>query len=316
MTPEIAQSGAAAVTAVTARTRLATFWSKYGRHILICYLLIAPVIVLRIFTAGWPIISTTITSFHESNPTLGPDRWIGLGNYQWLIDNPQFIDTLSFTVVYAGLSTVLEVVLGLALAVLLHQQFRGRRFLRAVNLIPWAVPAVVAGIAFRFSLDPDYGVIADLLSKVGFGDVLWLVDTLPAQAAVIGVNVWRNAGFVAVLLLAALQTIPKELYEAASVDGASKLRQFISITLPLVLPVVVSAGTFMLVWQIPSFDLVLSMTGGGPGTATEVLGHQAYKMGFQNFDFGKSAAVAVCLLVLVAAIAFAGNRASKGMHGK
>lgn len=295
-------------------SRLARGWSGRGGKWLICYLLIAPVVALRVFTGGWPIVSTSITSLNESNPTLGPDRWIGLDNYAGLIDQPQFIDSLYFTMLFAVASTILEVLLGLGLAVLLHQEFRGRRFLRAVNLLPWAIPAVVAGVAFRFALDPDYGVIAGALDQVGFKGVLWLVDIIPAQSAVIGANVWRNAGFVAVLLLAALQTIPRELYEAAEVDGATRRQQFFSVTLPLVLPVVVSAGTFMLIWQIPSFDIVLAMTGGGPGTATEVLGLQAYKLGFQNFDFGKGAAVSVCLLILIATIAYAGNRASRGVH--
>ncbi len=272
------------------------------RVVLFCLALVTPVVLVRVFTAGYPIVQTVITSFQNDNPAQGPPTWTGLTNYRYLWNSPQIQGSVYFTVLFAVVSTLLEIVLGLALAVLLNSQFRFRRLARAINLLPWAVPAVVAGVAFKFALDPQYGVIAGILNHLGFDGVSWLSEVNPARAAVIGVNVWRNAGFVAVLLLAALQTIPAELYEAASVDGANKWVQFRRISLPLILPVVISAGMFMLIWQVSSFDLVLSMTGGGPGTATSVLGYSAYVIGFQNFNFGRSAAVAVILLIFVAVI--------------
>ncbi|MTD13363.1 ABC transporter permease subunit [Nakamurella sp. YIM 132087] len=272
------------------------------RVVLFCFALVAPVVLIRVFTAGYPMVQTAVTSLQNDNPTQGPATWAGFDNYTYLAENPQIQGSLFFTAVFAVVSTLLEIVIGLALAVLLNQKFRFRRLARAVNLLPWAIPAVVAGVAFKFALDPQYGVIAGLLNLVGFDGVSWLSEVNPARVSVIGVNVWRNAGFVAVLLLAALQTIPGELYEAAQVDGANAWGQFRRITLPLVMPVVLSAGMFMLIWQVASFDLVLAMTGGGPGTATSVLGYSAYVIGFQNFNFGRSAAVAMVLLVFVCII--------------
>jgi len=286
-------------------------WRRNRRRIMLCFALVLPVVAVRVFTAGWPIVKTGVTSFQHSNPTEGPVSWTGLTNYREIWDSTELRQSLLFTAIFAVVSTILELVIGVGLAVLLNSKFRFRRIVRAINLIPWAIPAVVAGIAFQFALDPSYGVIAGVLRHLGFPHTLWLSETNPARVSIIAVNVWRNAGFVAVLLLAGLQTIPAELYEASSVDGASKWRQFRSITLPLITPVMASAGTFMLIWQVASFDLVLSMTGGGPGTATEVLGHTAYVQGFQNFNFGFSAAIAMVLLVVVAVIGVIGAVARK-----
>jgi multiple sugar transport system permease protein len=286
--------------------------NRHWRRILLCFALVAPVVAIRLFTAGWPALDTAITSFQESSPTLGhAPTWIGLGNYERMWASDQVHQSLGFTILFAVASTVLELVLGMAIATVLNATFRFRRIVRAINLIPWAIPAVVAGIAFRFALDPDYGVIAGVLKWFGLDSVGWLVEPGAAQVAVIGTNVWRNAGFVAILLLAALKTIPDELYEAAQVDGAGRWQRFTRITLPLVMPIILSSGTFMMVWQISSFDLVLSLTGGGPGTATTVLGYQAYLDGFQGFDFGYSSAIAMVLLLFVAFFGILGSALRK-----
>lgn len=294
-----------------AAARPPSVWRRERRRLLICFGLVLPVVALRLFTSGWPMFQTALTSLQHSNPTEGPASWTGLDNYRALWESSEIHQSTVFTIIFAVASTVLELILGVALAVILNSNFRFRRLVRTINLIPWAIPAVVAGVAFQFALDPNFGVIAGLLDHVGFSNTLWLAETNPARIAIIGVNVWRNAGFVAVLLLAGLQTVPKELYEAAQVDGAGKWNQFFRISLPLISPVIASCGTFMLIWQVASFDLVLAMTGGGPGSATDVLGHVSYVKGFQNFNFGFSAAVAMVLLVLVAGIGMLGAAARK-----
>jgi multiple sugar transport system permease protein len=139
----------------------------------------------------------------------------------------------------------------------------------------------------------------------------WLLAPTPAQWSVIGVNVWRNAPFVAIILLAAMQAIPDELYEAARVDGAGAAKQFLFVTLPLIAPVLISIGIFFLIWQVATFDLVLAMTGGGPGSATQVLGYQAYLDGFQGLRFGTSAALSMLLFGFVAALGLLGFLALK-----
>ena len=276
-------------------------------RMLIAFVLIVPAFALRLVTSTWPFVNTVWLSLHRSNPTLGPDVYIGLGNYRRLLASPTVQETSFFTILYTVASTIAELVLGMAIALLLYAPFRLRQSARALNLIPWATPIVVTGIAFRFGFDGDFGLFSDLIARVSGLHVDWLLEKWPARAAIIGTNVWRNAPFVAIILLAALQTIPEELYEAARIDGASALQIFRAITLPLVTPVVVSIGIFFLIWQIASFDLVLAMTGGGPGNATQVLGYQAYLDAFGSLNFGSSAALSMLLLAIVAFFGVAGT---------
>ena len=262
--------------------------------------LIAPALALRLFTSLWPFLGTAWISLHRSNPTLGPDLWIGLRNYERLLTNPGVHDTIFFTVLFTVASTVAELVLGMAIALLLNTRTRLRYAARTLNLIPWAMPVVVTGIAFRFAFDGDFGHFTDLVARVTGVHLHWLLETWPARAAVIGTNVWRNAPFVAVILLAALATIPDELYEAGRIDGAGAWQLFRAITLPLTLPVVISVGIFFLIWQIATFDLVLAMTGGAPGNATQVIGYQAFQTAFQGINFGAAAALSMVLMAFVA----------------
>lgn len=275
--------------------------------VLVALVLIAPALVLRLATSGWPFVNTVWLSLHRSNPTLGPDQFIGTRNYERLLSSPAVQETTFFTIFYTVASTAAELVIGLGIALLLYAPFRLRHPARALNLIPWAIPVVVTGIAFRFALDSDFGLFSDLLRRVTGIEVDWFLETWPARMAVVGTNVWRNAPFVAVILLAALQTIPEDLYEAARIDGANPVQIFRGITLPLITPVVVSIGVFFLIWQIASFDLVLAMTGGGPGNATQVLGYLAYLDAFGSLNFGSSAALSMMLLAIVALFGLAGT---------
>jgi multiple sugar transport system permease protein len=278
---------------------------------LLALVLIAPALALRLFTGIWPFIDTAWISLHRSNPTLGPDVWIGLENYRQLFSQPSFRGVFFFTALFTVVSTIAELVLGTAIALFLNAQFKLTRVARTMNLIPWAIPVAVTGIAFRFALDPDFGLFADLFTRVTGIRVDWLIEGWPARVAVIGTNVWRNAPFVAIILLAALQAIPQELYEAAKVDGANRRQLFQKITLPIILPVAISIGVFFLIFQIATFDIVLAMTGGGPGNATKVLGYQAYLDGFQGLNFGVSAALSMILFAFVAVFGLVGSAAQR-----
>jgi trehalose/maltose transport system permease protein len=275
--------------------------------VLIALALIAPALALRVITGLWPFFDAAWISLHRSNPTLGPDVWVGLANYRHVLADVVVRETMFFTVLYTMASTLAELVLGTAIALLLGATFRLRGAARALNLIPWAIPVVVGGIAFRFALDGDSGLFAHLITQATGVDVNWLLRVWPARIAVIAANVWRNAPFVAIIVLAALQGIPEELYEAGRIDGASRWQLFRRITLPLISPVLISTGVFFLIFQIASFDLVLAMTGGGPGDATQVLGYQAYLTGFQGLDFGTSAALSMLLFLFVAAFGIVGT---------
>jgi multiple sugar transport system permease protein len=286
------------------RSRFGT--SRQHREWAIAFALIAPVIFLRGLTGIWPIIDTARISFHQSNPTLGPDVYIGLDNYRQFFESTVAQDTIFFTLFFTIASTILELIFGLMIALLLNSASRLRYFARPINLIPWAIPVVVTGIAFRFAFDGQFGQFTYLMDQVTGLDTAPLLEIWPARMAVVITNVWRNAPFVAIILLAALQTIPDDLYEPARIDGANALQMFRAITFPLILPITLSAGVFFLIWQIASFDLVLAMTGGGPGKATQVLGYQAYLTAFGGLNFGYGAAISMVLMAGVAILGIAG----------
>jgi multiple sugar transport system permease protein len=287
------------------RSRLGS--SRLRREWLIALLLIAPVILLRGLTGLWPIFDTAWISLHQSNPTLGPDVYIGFDNYRQFFNSTIAQDTIFYTLFFTIVSTVLELIFGLLIALLLNSTSRVSIFGRTINLIPWAIPVVVTGIAFRFGLDGQFGHFTYLFEKLTGASTSPLLEVWPARLAVVFTNVWRNAPFVAIILLAALQTIPEDLYEAARIDGANAFQMFRAITLPLITPITLSAGVFFLIWQIANFDLVLSMTGGGPGKATQVLGYQAYLTAFGGLNFGYGAAISMVLMAFVAMLGIIGG---------
>lgn len=274
---------------------------KGRRYVLLTVVaLLAPAVLLRGFTALWPFVATARDSFFHVSPLDPSQNWAGFGNYLQLLASEAAQAAMSYTLLFTIASTALELVAGVAIAQLLNSQFRLRRVIQSLNLIPWAVPTVVTAIGFRFALDPSSGLFSYWFSQVTGLHVEWLISPWPARIAVVLTNVWRNAPFVAMVVLAAQQAIPAEVYDAALVDGATSWRTFRSITLPLILPVLISVGIFFLIWQVTIFDLILAMTGGGPGDATQVLGYLAYLTGFQGLDFGKSAALSMMLFAFVA----------------
>jgi multiple sugar transport system permease protein len=207
--------------------------------------------------------------------------------------------SISFTIVFVVASTLLQLMFGVLVASLLNARFRGRGLVRAVNLIPWAIPMVVAAMGFRWMFDTDYGIITDLTIRLTGLDIPWLTTSLGSKAAVILANVWKSTPFLSLVFLAALQGVPAELYEAARVDGATAAQSFFKITLPLILSQVVTIGLFMVVWQLASFDLIYTMTGGGPGFATSVLAYNIYQAAFGGLNFGYASAISLVLFVLV-----------------
>jgi ABC-type sugar transport system permease subunit len=269
------------------------------RRYLAAFLLLLPAVGLRLFTVVYPLIQAFNLSFTNYNPAFPPLQYVGLQNFVRISRDVGVRSSISFTVIFVLVSTFLELVLGLAVASLLNNQFRGRPFVRAVNLIPWAIPMVVAALGFRWMFDKEYGIISDLVARLTGAHIPWLTQFWTARVAVIATNVWKSTPFLALVFLAALQGVPVELYEAALVDGARPLQMFWRITLPLILPQATTMGLFMLVWQLAAFDLIYTMTGGGPGFATQVLAYNIYQAAFGGLNFGYASAISMVLFVLV-----------------
>jgi multiple sugar transport system permease protein len=191
-------------------------------------------------------------------------------------------------------------------ALLLNASFRGVTFARTINLIPWAIPTIVAGYAFRWLLDDQFGLIPYWIHQITGVSPVIFISPSAARLAVILVHVWKDAPFIAVVLLAGLQGVPLDIYDAAKVDGANAWQRFWRITIPLVMPLTVTMGLFRLVWSLASFDLVYGLTFGGPGVATSVLALQVFREGIMFFKFGFASAISVILLFLVGIIGLVG----------
>lgn len=241
-------------------------------------------------------VSLTSFSLRSAGATL-----VGLRNYQALFADQRFAASAARTIGFVACSVTAEMIVGLGLALLMHQLARGRGLFRAAVLVPWAIPTVVSGLTWRWMFNDRIGAVNAALTAAGLIQVplAWLARPATAWAAIIVAEVWKTAPFVALIILAGLQMIPSELYEAATIDGAGRWRRFRHVTLPLLWPTLFLALLFRTIDALRVFDLVAVMTGGGPAGSTEVLSLYAHKVLFAHLDFGYGSALTFALFVLV-----------------
>jgi len=258
--------------------------------------LVAPAVIILVGVALYPVASAMWLSLHRSILVFHEQRFIGLGNYAFLVGDSRFWGALRNTSYFAVVAVAVELALGLAIALLLDAATPGRGLLRASVLIPWAVPTVVSAKLWAWLYNPDYGLVTRLLPV---HDVNFLGMPGWAMHAAILVDVWKTTPFVALLLLAGLQTIPRDLYRAAAVDGASPARTFLSITLPLLRPTIVVTLVFRTLDAFRVFDAVFVLTDGGPANTTETLSIYAYKTLMRMGDFGYGSALSVATFACV-----------------
>lgn len=283
MTP---RSGRAAAAAQAAHTRR------------VAVLLAAPALLTIGLVAIVPMAATVWEALHLHDlrlPWLGRP-FIGAENFAEALGDERFRMAALHTVTFAAVSVPLELAAGVVVALLMHEATRGRAAVRIIALLPWAIPTVVAALLWRFLFDAQAGPAAALLSAIGQGDPF--VDPWLAWIPILLADAWKTTPFLAMLLLAGLQTIDASLYEAARVDGAGRWQQFRSITLPLLVPSLLVAATFRTLDALRIFDLPFVLTGGGPGTSTEPLSLYAFIALMQRLRFGYASALAVCVFLL------------------
>ncbi len=239
----------------------------------------------------------------------GAPRFIGLDNYLRLLGDARFWNAFGNTAYFTGVSVALELALGLAVALLLSRAGRARPALYAVVLVPWAVPTIVSARMWEWMYNADFGVLNYLLG----GQFNWLGSPFLALHAAILMDVWKATPFVALLLLAGLQAIPRDLYLAAAVDGARPLRIFLGLTLPLLAPVIGVVLIFRTIDAFRVFDAIYVLTGGGPANSTETLSIYAYKVLFQTLEFGYGSALAVVVMLAVGLAAVLYTRMLRGV---
>lgn len=258
---------------------------------------LAPAAFLLAIVTAYPLAHVAWLSLERrSLLDPAPPSFIGLDNYLRLAGDERFWNALGNTLYFVGASVALELVLGLAFALAVQRPFRGRAALYGVILLPWAVPTAVSARMWAWMYDSEIGVLNYLLGT----QVNWLGSPAWALNAAILMDVWKSTPFVALLLVAALQGIPRELYHAAAIDGASRWTVLRRITLPLLAPVILVALIFRTIDAFRVFDSIYVLTGGGPANSTETLSIYAYKVLFQSLEFGYGSALAVSVFVLVA----------------
>lgn len=268
-------------------------------------LLLAPAAAVIVLLMGVPLVSVLLDSFTDRSFISPVTEFVGLDNYVKLLTDASFWTIFGQTLVWTGFSVILQIAIGLAFAMLLNQRFRGRGFARGLFLLPWVTPVVVVALIWKWMLNDLYGVINNLLGTINpdWGDLAWFSDQSLALWTVIGVNIWRGVPFTMIIFLAGLQSVPRELVEAASVDGAGRLRTFANVTLPHLRGILLTVALIFTMFNFNNFDLIYLTTQGGPGELTTTLPVQTYLVAFKGLQLGDAAAWAILTLITIAILA-------------
>ncbi|MFY9266243.1 MAG: sugar ABC transporter permease [Limnochordia bacterium] len=265
------------------------------------FLLLGPALLLMLLIVAYPLFQALRLSLFDAS-LLRPDRarFVGLTNYLNVLRDPLFLRSLLNSTIWVVGCVTLQFTIGMLGALLLNREFPGRGLVRGLSLIPWATSGVLVSLMWTWMLDGNYGVINDILVRLGLISQYrpWLA--LPISlGGVIAANVWQGAPFFAVMLLAAMQSVPQELYEAARIDGAGRFQQFRSVTIPLIMPTIVITTMLRIVWTANYMDLVFVMTGGGPGNASIILPVLSYITAYKKLKVGEATAMAVLQAILL-----------------
>jgi trehalose/maltose transport system permease protein len=265
------------------------------------WILLAPALAVVGFVALYPLGQTIYQSFTNEQFLAGlePTKWIGLKNYRDLIHDTVFRDSVWETVKFTLITVSFEFVLGLIIALVVNSNFKGRGVMRAVMLVPWAIPTVISAQMWKWMYDDIYGVINDAGVRLHIlsHSHSWISEPGTSLGAVAAVDIWKTTPFVALLLLAGLQVIPKELYEASEVDGASKLQQFWKITLPLLRPAILVTLIFRTLDALRVFDVFYVFFGNRPDTQTMAIYDQSTIVGDGHVGYGAAISVAIFLII-------------------
>lgn len=271
------------------------------------WLLLVPTLLVVGLVAAYPLAQTVVTSFTDARlASSRPVHFVGLANYAELLSDRRFLASLSITLRFTLVTLVCELLLGLGIALIINSRFKGRGLLRAAMLVPWAIPTVVSAQMWKWMYHDIYGVINDLALRLGLiaEPRAWIADAHTILWAVSAVDVWKTTPFVALLLLAGLQVIPGEVYEAARVDGASPFQQFMRITLPLLQPALAVTLIFRTLDALRVFDLFYVMVGNRRGFQTAAIYNQQVLVEFSRIGDGSAISMAIFGLIAVFVVVY------------
>jgi multiple sugar transport system permease protein len=264
------------------------------------YVLVAPVILILLGLVAWPLLYAVQLSLMDR--TIGGEgQFVGLATITGLWDNAVYRQTVRNTLIFTAGATVLKLIMGLGVALLINEDFPGRKLVRASILLPWIVPTVLSGMAWQWMFTPNFSVLNWILVNLGLSrtGLPWLTDPNLALFCVTLVNAWRAVPFFAITLLAGLQTIPRELYEASAIDGAGRWQRFRYVTFPLILPILTITVVLSIIWTFSDFQVVYSLTKGGPMNSTHVLATLSYQIGMQTGKISEGVAISLTMLPLL-----------------
>lgn len=262
------------------------------------YKFVIPALILLAFITAYPVFYVFYLSLHRRLLLFNISKFAGLENYLFLLRDERFWNALKNTAYFTALSVSLELLIGMAIALILHRTFRMKGMTRAIVLIPWAIPTVVSARMWEWIYNTDFGI----LNYIAGSKINWLGTPFLALNAAVLMDVWKTTPFVIILLTAGLQLIPREMIQAAKIDGAGGWTIFRKITLPLLKPVILVVLIFRTLDAFRVFDAIYVLTGGGPGNTTETLSIYAYKVLFQTLQFGYGSTLSVVIFLCAGSI--------------
>jgi len=274
----------------------------------LAWFLLTPTLILIAFVAVYPLLQTIYQSFTDVRLASGvAPKFVGLENYRFLVTDEVFRTSIWTTIKFTLITVIFEFLLGLGIALVINSNFKGRGLIRTAMLVPWAIPTVVSAQMWKWMYNDIYGPINDFLVRkvhVLAAPVAFIADPNTSLWAVAAVDIWKTTPFVALLLLAGLQVIPEDIYEASQIDGASALQQFISITLPLLRPAILVTLIFRTLDALRVFDVIYVMFGSRPDTQTMSVYAQNNIVAFSDLGYGSAISVAIFLIIAIFVIAY------------
>ena len=280
--------------------------SLQTRRMLQPYFYIGPVLLLLVLMFGYPLIDSIIMSFQSYKLSKPNDiAWNDFQNYIKMFTDKNFLLLVQNSLIYVIASVAGQFLLGLILALALNTKFKGRGIYQSIVFLPWAFSAFVVGLLFRWSFNGEYGVINDILKNLGLIEkgVSWLGTPGLSLAVVTMAMIWIGIPFFAINILAALQSVPAEIYEAADMDGCGAIRKFFSLTVPYIKPTIITTLLLRTIWIFNSFDLIVIVTEGGPANYSQTLPSYMYSQAFSSYDFGLAGAFGVLLMIVLSVYA-------------
>ncbi len=283
------------------------------------YLLLAPALIIIGLTTIYPLMNSFLLSFQKwkLSQSQAPQGFVGLDNYVRAFQDPYFLNSAVVTLLFTLISVAMTIVLGLGMALILFKPTRSNTLVRAMLIFPYAVSAALKGYSWRFMLMPEYGIYNEMINAVFpfTENIIWLAEPFWALFWLATSEVWGWAPLYALMFIGSLGSIPPEIWEAAKVDGANSAQVFFKITLPMLKPVLVVATLLKTIFSLKLFDQVVTMTGGGPGRATQTLNYYVYQQGFRFLDMGYASALAYLLLIALGIFAYLYVKVLYGRQG-